>query len=131
MWLTRPRYAAEPVTGAQVRINQGVFGAATPYANASAEVNPFAVPHIYRFHEGDLFTPGTGNWVFESGFELPLNTIWGFGFLGPNKAPFDPRQPPQIVALPRVIPNGIGGIQAGQFNFQPLVAPTFLESGGA
>jgi hypothetical protein len=82
---------------------------------------------LYTYHEGDLFNPGAMNYVFEPQTELPLQTIWGFGFLRrPNT--FNPIQPPQVWANPTTQMNGIGGIEAGQFALQPLLDPGEVES---
>lgn len=85
---------------------------------------------VYFFHEGDLFTPGTGNFVFENGFELPLQTIWGQAFLRtPNT--FNPIQPRPLIAPQQVTRTGLGGLQAGQFELEPLVQeerPQLLET---
>jgi hypothetical protein len=74
---------------------------------------------LYQYHEGDLFTPGTGNWVFELNLELPMVTIWGNAFLRtPNT--FNPYQPPPLIMQPTVVQAGIGGLQAGGIQFTPL-----------
>lgn len=75
---------------------------------------------IYYHFEGDLFTPGAQNYVFESRFERsPLQAIWGKGFLsGYNQ--FSPIQPPQVMSPQNVVTSGIGGIVAGQMALQPL-----------
>lgn len=75
---------------------------------------------IARFFEGDLFTPGAQNYVYEPVFErTPLQTIWGAGFLRtPNT--FSPIQSPQVWSQPNVFTNGIGGLVAGQLVLQPL-----------
>jgi hypothetical protein len=92
-------------------------------------VDPNAVAGIYSYHEGDLFTPGAGNFVFEPNFELPLQTIWGFGFIR-NPNTFNPLQPPQVLSPPNVQANGIGGLQAGTIQLEPLIDPANGESGG-
>jgi hypothetical protein len=74
---------------------------------------------LYNYHEGDLFTPGTGNFVFEINLELPLVTIWGNAFLRtPNV--FNPYQPPPIIMQNNVTQGGLGGLQAGGIQFEPL-----------
>lgn len=75
---------------------------------------------FYQYHEGDLFTPGTQNFVFEPTTELtPLTTIWGNAFLSkPNAWPTS--QPPQVWADYNKYVNGIGGLIAGQYALQPL-----------
>jgi hypothetical protein len=110
----------QATTGGNVRIAGGEFGDGRPTAYAFMDVNPFNVAHIYRYHEGDLFTPGAQNFVFEPNFELPLQTVWGFGFIR-NPNTFKPLQPPQVWAHPTVTTDGLGGLQAGQFDMQPLL----------
>jgi hypothetical protein len=71
------------------------------------------------YHQGDLFTPGTVNFVFELNLELPVVTIWGNAFLRtPNT--FKPIPPPPLIAEPRIFHSGIGGLQAGQLDLQGL-----------
>jgi hypothetical protein len=124
LWPLRKRVPSEQVSGGNIRIAHGVFGAGSP-AYGRMGLNPNA--GLYHYHEGDLFNPGTGNYVFEYPFELPLQTIWGMAFLRrPNT--FNPIQPIQSFAPPNVVPNGIGGTVAGQIIFQPLIPN---EQGGA
>lgn len=75
-----------------------------------------------QYHIGDLFTPGTQNFVFEPTTELtPLTTIWGNAFLSkPNAWPV--YQPPQQWADYNKYINGIGGLIAGQYALQPLAS---------
>lgn len=114
----RKRLPSEQVSGANVRIRLGSFGIGTPISGSEAVAGGNAAS-IYHYHEGDLFTPGSGNWVFEPNFELPLVTIWGNAFLRrPNT--FNPLQTQQLYAQPNVVPNGIGGLQAGQMDLEPL-----------
>lgn len=77
---------------------------------------------FYQYHIGDLFTPGTQNFVFEPTTELtPLTTIWGNAFLSkPNAWPVT--QPPQQWAPYNKYVNGIGGLIAGQYALQPLAS---------
>lgn len=107
-------------TGALSRIVRGLFGSANPASfSSSSEVVTPGPKALYHYHEGDVFTPGTGNYVFDYPFEFPLQTIWGIGFLRrPNT--FSPLQPQQIEAVPNVVINGIGGLIAGQIATQPL-----------
>ena len=113
----RDRMPSEPVTGANVRIMQGLFGTGNPAAAFETDAN--SRTGLYAYHEGDLFTPGAGNWVFEPQFELPLFTIWGNAFLRkPNT--FAPLQPPQVYAQPTVQNNGLGGLEAGSYDTTPL-----------
>ena len=115
----RKRTASQPVSGANIRIRQGVFGVGNP-AFTFADVDPNAGTGIYNYHEGDLFTPGAGNFVFEPTFELPIETLWGFGFIR-NPNTFSPLQQPQVFSPPTVVNNGIGGLVAGQIALQPLI----------
>lgn len=107
-------------SGALSRIMSGVFGAPNPESySASEQVRVPSKDAFYHFHEGDLFTPGTGNYVFEPTLENPLQTIWGISFLRkPNT--FNPEQPPQVYSGPNVVINGIGGQVSGQIAFQPI-----------
>lgn len=115
---------ASPITttiaGALKRIMGGVFGTPNPASySASFQVVVPKSGAFYQYHEGDVFTPGTQNYVFEPTTELPLQTIWGRSFLRkPNQ--FNPLQPPQVYSNPNIVINGIGGLVAGQFAFQPL-----------
>jgi hypothetical protein len=104
-----------------VRIAMGEFGVGNPFSgNLSAFVNPVGEPGLYFYHEGDIFTPGAQNWVFEPSTELPLQTIWGMAFLRkPNT--FNPLQPPQVYAQPTVKNSGLGGLQAGSIELEPLL----------
>jgi hypothetical protein len=106
-------------TGALSRIMQGIFGMANPAAwTSSAEVATPGKGAFYQYYEGDLFTPGTQNYVFEPTTELtPIFPNWGNAFLRlPNT--FNPEQPPQIYSNPNVVINGIGGLVAGQMALQ-------------
>ena len=117
----RPRIASEQISGANIRIALGEFGVGSPVpGNSSAYVNPNVAPALYFYHEGDIFTPGAQNWVFEPTHELPLVTLWGNAFLRrPNV--FNPIQPPQVWAHPTVQNSGIGGLQAGTMELYPLL----------
>jgi len=120
-WTTRKRVPSEPqLTGASIRIAMGDFGDGSP-AFAVTEVDPRS-RSIYHYHQGDLFAPGSQNWVFEPVFELPINTLWGMGFLRRANT-FNPIQPPQVYAQPTLFPNGIGGVVPGEIEFQGLINP--------
>ena len=115
--------------GALSRIMDGIFGIATPASQLSSQVSGDKgeigkwTQSLYHFHEGDLFTPGTQNFVFDYPFEFPMMTIWGHGFLRqPNT--FNPLQPQQLMSHANVVINGIGGLVAGQMAFQPLESTT-------
>lgn len=120
-WGTRKRIASQDVvSGANIRIAMGEWGTGSPLA-ALTEVDPNS-HSIYRYHQGDLFAPGSQNWVFEPIFELPLQTIWGIAFLRtPNT--FNPIQPPQVYAQQTLSPNGIGGVVAGEYELTNLLNP--------
>lgn len=115
----RTRMVSEVISGAQGRIFAGEFGVGAPNFDLY-DVDPRSqAPGIYFYHEGDLFTPGAGNYVYESWFELPLQTVWGKGFLRtPNV--FNPIQAVQVFSQPNVVNNGIGGLQSGQLELEPL-----------
>lgn len=126
-WALRPRVPGNIVVGAATRFKQG---GPTPYV--FLDVDPRSPASVFSYHEGDLFTPGAENFVWESGFELnPVQTIWGNAFLRkPNQ--FSPIQPPQLFANHTVTPNGIGGEQTGGLYSQRLIEPTdHGEFGGA
>lgn len=116
----RKRVPSEQMTGANMRIQHGVFGGGSPI-NADQDVGGLGYASVYSYHEGDLFSPGTGNWVFELNFELPLVTIWGKAFLRkPNT--FNPFQGGLMMyANQNVVTNGIGGLQAGSIELEPLL----------
>lgn len=118
----RKRQPSEPVdtlAGGNIEIRHGSFGSGSP-ESPYAFVNPYAAASIYSYHEGDIFLPGAQNFVFEPNFELPIVAIWGNAFLRtPNT--FKPLQPPQIYANPTVRHNGIGGLQAGTVELEPLL----------
>ena len=124
-WPLRKRTPSQPFTGANLRISHGAFGSGGP----QIEILPESALHgIYHYHIGDLFNPGTGNFVFENQFELPLVTLWGRAATRtPNT--FNPFQPPQIMAPVFRQTNGLGGLQAGQMALEPLILPN--EQGGA
>lgn len=108
-------------SGAMSLLRAGLFGVATPQNQLSSQIllAPGHGASVYSFHEGDLFTPGTQNYVFDYPWELPMGTIWGHGFLRtPNT--FNPLQPQQLYSNPNVVINGIGGLIAGQMALQPL-----------
>lgn len=121
----RKRVPSQPVTGANTRIMAGVFGvgqAVTPPIPSEGS----GFDGIYNYHEGDIFTPGAMNWVFEPTTELPLYAIWGKAFTRIANT-FNPIQPPQIYAQPHVVTSGMGGLQAGQLELQPLLVPDETE----
>jgi len=139
----RPRVASEPVNGALVNqsptpgipqksVVAGGFGSALFSALFGVGFNsetgpdktpPVQNPGLYHFHQGDLFVPGTGNYVYDPAFELPMKTPWSGstnqGFLY-RANPWKVLQPPQIFSQPTVKTSGIGGLQAGMMVLQPL-----------
>jgi hypothetical protein len=110
------------LSGAMSRILAGLFGPSDPKANSSAEVVQ-PKKSLFQFHEGDLFTPGTGNYALDPFQELPLQTIWGHAFLR-KPDPWHPIGPVPVAFVPPgtsyVRINGIGGLVAGQMAMQPL-----------
>lgn len=115
----KPLYGPAQNPGAMSQILAGLFGSATPQNQLSSQVATGGKEALYHFHEGDLFTPGTQNYVFDYPWELPLYTIWGQAFLRePNT--FSVYQPAQIMSQANVFLNGIGGLVAGQMALQPL-----------
>lgn len=92
-------------------------------------------PNIYAHYPGDVFLPGSGNWVYEPRTErTPLQTTWGNAFLVGFACYFKPLQPPQVYASPTVVQNGLGGLFAGQYVGQPLLyddSVTAIEQGSS
>lgn len=109
-----PNRPSKNTTGAITRIMDGLFGNGAPMLPDVENI-----PGGYSYHEGDLFTPGAMNYVFEPNTELPLMTIWGFGLLYPS-GNFDPRQPAPPVSQNTIVNNGVGGLVAGTMVLQPL-----------
>jgi hypothetical protein len=108
-------------TSVMQQIRHGLFGIphSAQLAQAPVSLSPGHGASVYGYHQGDLFFPGTQNYVFDYPWELPMNTIWGHGFLTKvNK--FNPLQPPQQESFANVRLNGIGGLVAGTMALQPL-----------
>lgn len=141
----RPRYATNPPFGTAVvpkqgfappptkvggllRILQGAFGIGAPTSRSSdpGEVISAKPGPLYHMHEGDIFEPGTGNWVLDPAFDGPLMTVWGNGDQYPKV--WQIANVP-VVALPTYQVQGIGGTVAGQLALQPLVDLNELEGG--
>jgi hypothetical protein len=127
---TKTRVAPGFVVGGLTRILQGVFGIGSPSAGLAAQrVGQDAEKQggFYRFYEGDIWTPGTSNWVLDPSHDGPLMTVWGHAFLRvPNG--FNPHQKPQIYAPPVAYVYGLGGQVPGQMiSGQPL---SDLNEGG-
>jgi hypothetical protein len=119
----RPRIPAYGHTGGISRIIAGVFGSGTPQPQVgAASPNP-----VYAYHEGDIFRPGTENFVFESLLELPLTAWWGAGSGIRQGTPYPVNAWPVFaseiptVSRPTVTRAGLGGLQAGAFVQQPLL----------
>lgn len=107
-------------TGAMARIFGGLFGTSQPVSSsASFQVAVEPKGSLYHHHMGDVFTPGTENFVFDAFQETPIYPFWGRSFLRkPNT--FLPLPGPQVYIDANITTNGIGGLQAGQFVLQPL-----------
>lgn len=109
------------------KVFEGLFGrydAQPDLSRDAAAIASQGKKPFYHYHEGDLLTPGTQNFVFEPTTELtPLTTIWGNAFLSrPNAFPLT--SPPQIYSDYQKYLNGIGGLVAGQIATQPLASNT-------
>jgi len=109
------------------RLLQGL-GGPTPYVFLDVDPRSIA-PVLYAYHEGDLFTPGTGNFVFEHQLEFPVTDLDGGGsgaIMGisyrMNAWPVWPTTSP-VVMDPMITRAGYGGLQAGAFIAQPLLDP--------
>jgi hypothetical protein len=109
-------------TGGLSRIMQGVFGIGSPAAGLAAQnvsQDAAKISAVYQFYEGDIFTPGTSNWVVDPSHDGPLMTEWGHAFLRTANT-FVPLQTPQIYSAPGSYLYGVGGQVAGQLFTQPL-----------
>jgi hypothetical protein len=125
-WLLRKRKPSQPVSGGNTRIRSGDFGSGSPAFAFETDGRPST--SIYSYHEGDLFSPGSQNWVFETNFELPLITVWGKGFIR-NPNTFNPIHGPQVWSSPNVVQNGLGGPVAGDMELTGLINPEGQTSG--
>lgn len=126
--IKKPGPAASTVPGF-LRILQGAFGFGAPTARSS-DPNEIGNPKptsLYHYHEGDIFEPGTGNWILEPTFDGPINPVWGNGVSYPMV--WSITSQPVLMAHPTTVTNGLGGEVAGQLALQPLIDP--LELGGA
>ena len=104
------------------RVAQGVFGLGSPASGlAMQEVGsaPNKEGGPWNLFEGDLFTPGTGNFVVDPSHETPLFTDWGHAFLRRPNA-FTCVGPAQVFAHQMSPLFGVGGQVPGQFITQPL-----------
>lgn len=123
----RKRITAQPVVGGGMMgfIMQAPSG--SPQAGLAASNVVGQQRGYYHFHEGDLFTPGTGNFVLDPVYETPLMCVWGNGSLRqPNV--FNPLQPPQVWPLPVFKTQGLGGLQTGQLMLAPLMSTSPIET---
>ena len=106
-------------------IAMGIWGVGSPQAGlAMQNVGQVASKQtgVYQYHQGDLFTPGTGNWAFEPSHDGPVQPIWGAAFLRqPNT--FNPIQHPQQYTYAAASVYGLSGQIAGQIITQPLSEP--------
>lgn len=122
----KPGFTPPPTqVGGIVRIFQGIFGIGAPTARSSDPnevINQKPGP-LYHMHEGDIFEPGTGNWVLDPAFDGPLMTVWGNGSTYPKV--WSVTDQPVAIAQPTYLTNGLGGPVAGQIALQPLVEETF------
>lgn len=123
----RKRNPTEQTVGGASRI-PSEFPAGNPLPGQSS--SPFEVVGVqgnfYHMHEGDIFEPGTGNWVLDPFQEWPIQTNWGHAFLVNDSARqgfFRTFQPPQIYVGQNLTPNGLGGLVSGQLVSQPLSPP--------
>ena len=122
--LCRTRYPSQLMVtvGGLMRVAAGAFGIGNPaYGLAMQEVGsaPDKEGGPYNFFEGDLFTPGTGNWVMDPSHETPLFTDWGRAFLRRPNA-FMALQEAQVFSNQMSALFGIGGQIPGQMITQPL-----------
>lgn len=122
--LRKRQAASGPVgTGGLRRILAGAFGVGHPTPSVVVGLN---TPSMGFFHEGDLFDPGTGNYVFEPAFELPLKGIVGQGGTNQGTKYPDNRWPvfaavAPVVSYPLATTQGYGGLQAGTIVQQSLL----------
>lgn len=122
--LCRKRYPSQSMitVAGLARIAQGVFGLGNPeYGLAMQDVGSARDKEggPWNLFEGDLFTPGTGNFVVDPSHETPLATDWGHGFLRRPNA-IMAYQTPQVFANQMSPMFGLGGQVPGQFLTQPL-----------
>ncbi len=128
-FLLRPRIQPQAlqVSNGAAQILQGIFGVGGPTAYAFADVSLASnMSPVALYHEGDLFTPGAQNFVFESVFEFYPRDLKGNGFYRRANT-FSPRQSAQAFTLANTVKSGLGGLQAGQFHMTQL---SETEGGG-
>lgn len=125
---SRPRFVSQVVAGLS-SITAGIFGVGSPVSGDQivshldgTQLHQTPLPGFYAFHQGDLFTPGTANFVLDPSLETPMQTNWGHGFAYEN-APFNtfPTSAP-LISNPNLITNAQRGMVAGQIMLQNLLA---------
>jgi hypothetical protein len=70
---------------------------------------------FYELVPGDLFEPGTQNWVLLPPWETPLNTSWGRGFPIAQPITSQVTHPQLVYSRPTVLPFFFRGMPAAQF----------------
>jgi hypothetical protein len=104
-WTKRKRMSGEPVlTGSQ----QGYSLAPPAGDDASAEIGNAVPGSYYRYHQGDIFTPGVAGLALDPVHEWPLMCVWGNGSLR-NPFAFPPTTPQIIMAKPAVTEGALRG----------------------
>lgn len=131
--LCRKRYPSQLMVtvGGLMRVAAGAFGLGGPargLANQEVASARDREGGPYNFFQGDLFTPGTGNWVLDPSHETPLYTDWGHAFLRRPNA-FVPLQEAQVFSHQMAPLFGLGGQVPGQMITQPLSANQEIGSG--
>lgn len=76
---------------------------------------------MYQYHQGDVFLPGAGNYVFEPAYSLVPYSVQGRSTMAGNSPAA--LQSPQVWYRQATPVVGIGGVQAGQLAYQGLLAP--------
>lgn len=92
-WALRPRVPGVQVIDVPGIVRQGHIPVSIS-DTSTAEVRPVG---YYQFHLGDVFTPGTGNWIPDPAHDTQLFTIWGHGSLRAQS--FEPVPPGVAQAL--------------------------------
>jgi hypothetical protein len=76
---------------------------------------------LYYYHMGDIFTPGTQNYVFQPAYTLPTMQLIGAAIYS---GPAPRTTSPQVIFATQVRRiAGMGGLFSGQFVQQPLNTP--------
>ena len=111
---TRRRFRASHVMMAAPVPGRGRIAPPAPGPSLSYQVAPAP---FYTYTPGDLFDPGTMNWVYMPAYETPLNTTWGHGFaLLHQPKPSHIIGPVQTYAQPTVTQFWFRGMPALQFD---------------